>query len=39
MIVDDHLLNYPSSDLVDVLAGKKSFQEALQFPSASGKGQ
>ena len=34
MIVDDHLLNYPSSDVLDVLTGKKSFQEALQFPSA-----
>jgi len=32
-IVDDHVLNYPSSDLMDVLTGKKSFQEALQFPS------
>ena len=34
MIVDDHLLNYLSSDVMDVLTGKKSFQEALQFPSA-----
>ena len=32
MIVNDHLLNYPSSDLMDVLTGKESFQEALQFP-------
>jgi len=29
MIIDNHLMNYPSSDLVEVLAGKKSFQEAL----------
>ena len=29
LIVDDHLMNYPTSDLVDVLTGKKSFQEAL----------
>ena len=27
--VDDHLLNCPSSDLLEVLAGKKSFQEAV----------
>ena len=29
LIVDDHLMNYPTSDLLDVLTGKKSFQEAL----------
>jgi hypothetical protein len=29
LIVDDHLMNYPTSDLTDVLTGKKSFQEAL----------
>ena len=29
LIVDDHLMNYPTSDLMDVLTGKKSFQEAL----------
>lgn len=29
MIVDHHLMNYPTSDLMDVLTGKKSFQEAL----------
>ena len=29
LIVDDHLMNYPTSDLIDVLTGKKSFQEAL----------
>ena len=33
MIVDDHLMNYPSSDLMDVLTGKKSFQEALDSPA------
>jgi len=30
MIVDDHVLNYPASDLIDVLIGKKSFQHALE---------
>ena len=29
LIVDDHLMNHPASDLLDVLTGKKSFQEAL----------
>ena len=33
MIVDHHLMNYPTSDLVDVLTGKKSFQEALDSPA------
>ena len=33
LIVDDHLMNYPSSDLMDVLTGKKSFQEALDSPA------
>src|SRR5207245_338905 len=28
-IVDDHVLNYPSSDLMDVLTGKKSFSGSL----------
>jgi hypothetical protein len=32
MIIDDHLLNYADSDLIDVLSCKKSFQEALDFP-------
>jgi hypothetical protein len=32
MIVDDHLLNYPASDLIDVLTGKKSFEQALASP-------
>ena len=31
LIVDDHLMNYPTSDLADVLTGKKSFQEALDL--------
>jgi hypothetical protein len=29
MIVEEHVLNYPGSDLMDVLTGKKSFHEAL----------
>src|SRR5947209_3002467 len=29
MIVDDHVLNYPHSDLIDILTGKQSFQKAL----------
>ena len=33
LIVDDHLMNYPSSDLVEVLAGKKPLQEALDSPT------
>ena len=33
MIVDNHLMNYPTSDLMDVLTGKKSFQEALDPPA------
>ena len=33
IIVDDHLMNYPTSDLMDVLTGKKSFQEALDSPA------
>src|SRR5437773_10012733 len=28
-IVDDHVLNYPSSDLMDALTGKKSFSGSL----------
>src|SRR5882672_2641265 len=32
MIVEDHVLNYPASDLIDVLTGKKSFQQALESP-------
>jgi hypothetical protein len=33
MILDDHLLNSPDSDLVDVLSGKKSFRDALGAPT------
>ena len=36
MIVDYHLMNYPTSDLMDVLTGKKSFQEALESPNKIG---
>ena len=36
MIVEDHVLNYPASDLIDVLTGRKSFQEALESPPKSG---
>ena len=32
LVVDDHLMNCPTSDLRDVLTGKKSFQEALDSP-------
>jgi hypothetical protein len=35
MIVDDYLFNYPRSDLVEVLAGEKSFQDALNCPAES----
>jgi hypothetical protein len=31
-MMDDYLWNYPDSELIDVLAGKKSFQEALNWP-------
>ena len=33
MILDDHLLNSPDSDLMDVLNGKKSFRDALVAPT------
>jgi hypothetical protein len=33
MIVEYHALNCPNPDLVEVLAGKKSFQEALDSPA------
>ena len=36
MILDDHLMNFPTSDLMDVLTGKKSFQEALESPNKIG---
>src|SRR3954468_18688326 len=29
MLLDDHMLRYPTSDLMDLLEGKKSFREAL----------
>ena len=29
MIVADHLMNFPISDLMEILTGNKSFQEAL----------
>ena len=29
MIIDDHLLNHPGSDLMELLTGKKSFKEAV----------
>ena len=29
MIIDDHLLNYADSDLMNVLSGKRPFEEAL----------
>ena len=32
-ILDDHLLNSPDSDLMDVLTGKKSFRDALGAPA------
>jgi hypothetical protein len=33
MIVENHLLNYPNSDLMDILTGRKSFREALDTPA------
>src|SRR6266700_3031617 len=33
MIIDDHLMNSPNSDLMDVLNGKKSFRDALGAPT------
>jgi len=33
VIIDDHLLNSSNSDLMDVLNGKKSFQDALAAPT------
>jgi hypothetical protein len=32
--VDDHMINYPASDLRDILTGRKTFQDAFH---ASGK--
>ena len=36
-IIDDHLRQYPNSDLLDVLSGKKSFLEAVLAAKVSGK--
>jgi hypothetical protein len=33
MILYDHVLNYPASDLMDVVTGKTSFQQALDSPA------
>jgi hypothetical protein len=30
--VENHLLNFPASDLLEVLQGRKSFQEAVNAP-------
>jgi hypothetical protein len=32
LMVEDYVLHYPGSELTDVLAGRKSFQEALNSP-------
>ena len=32
MIIDDHLMNSPNSDLMDVLNGKKPFRDAVAAP-------
>src|SRR6266700_272381 len=32
MIVYNHLLNYPASDLIDVVSGIISFQQAIDYP-------
>jgi len=34
--IDDHLLNSPDSDLMDVLNGKKSFRDALAIREKPG---
>lgn len=31
IVVDDHCLNYPDSDLIEVLSGAKSFHDALNL--------
>jgi hypothetical protein len=36
MIVQDHELNYPDSDLIDVLIGTKSIRETLGLPEKIG---
>jgi hypothetical protein len=35
LIVDNDLMNFPNSDLTDVLTGKKSFQQALDSSSGN----
>ena len=37
VMMDDYILNYPGSELTDVLVGRKSFQEALNSPPRSAK--
>ena len=32
LILDEHRSNYPNSDLDDILAGRMSFQQALELP-------
>ena len=32
ILIDDYVLNYPGSELTEVLTGRKSFQEALDSP-------
>lgn len=39
MIVNDHLLNHPKSDLVEVLTGEKSFDKALDLLTTMGLGR
>jgi hypothetical protein len=36
MIVDDHQRGYQGSDLLEVMAGKKSFREAIGLPEKTG---
>ena len=35
LIIDNHVLNCQTSDLMDVLSGQKSFQDALVAPAQS----
>jgi hypothetical protein len=32
ILVENHMLNFPASDLINVLTGKTSFQQALEAP-------
>ena len=32
VMMDDYILHYPDSEIIDVLIGRKSFQEALNSP-------